>query len=207
MIRILRIFYFGLMVGLLAVPGWTGPQSSVPSSGPSGNLALKYVPLRDALPQLSKQTGIHFQVPEELQEELIPLQEGGATGSYSMDWLKDYSHIEIVDEQTGKRKIILMRSRTSHSPEISNRLEGRKTFQANKPVQSEPPPTLSREKLLKLVEGPYRNPIPTELYQDEEYRAFFSELGVRSPRGLKNRIKAKKIRREARKLLSKMEPH
>ncbi len=207
MIRILRVFYIGLAVGLLAVPGWAGSEPLVPPSAPSGNPAPEYVPLREALPQISEQTGIQFQVPEELQGELIPLQEEETPGSYSMDWLKDYSRIEIVDEQTGKRKIILMRSGASRPLEISKGPAPRQAFQANQAAQGEPPPTLSREKLLELVKGPYRSPLPMELYQDEEYRTFFSAWGVRSPRDLKNRIKAKKIRREARKLLNRLAPY
>jgi len=197
----------GLVVSLLAVPYWAGSEPAVPPPGPLANNATRYVPLREALPLLSEQTGIQFQVREELQGGMIPLQENGeAPDSYSLDWLKDYSHIEIVDEQSGKRKIILMTSGTSRSLEIPKDHAPRKTFQVNQAVQDESTHTLSREKLLKLVEGPYRSPVPTELYQDEEYRAFFSKWGVRSPSHLKNRMKAKKIRREARKLLNQMVP-
>lgn len=207
MIRILRIFYIGLAIGLLAMPDLAKSQPAVATSAPSGNPALEYVPLRDALPQLSEQTGIQFQVPEELLGEMISLQENGeAPGSYSMDWLRDYNHIEMVDEQSGKRKIILMRRGTSGSPEISKGPAFRKTIQANKPVQGEPHPTLSREKLLELAQDPYGSRIPTELYQDDEYRAFFSAWGVRSAGDLKNWRKVRRIKQEARKLLYKKKP-
>jgi len=207
MMRILRIFYIGLAVGILAMPDLAKSEPSVPPSPSEDNPAPEYVPLRDALPQISEQTGIQFQVPEELLGEMISLQENGeASGSYSMDWLRDYNHIEIVDEQSGQRKIILMRRGTSGSPEISKGPASRRTIQANKPVQGEPHPTLSREKLLELAQDPYGSRIPTEFYEDDEYRVFFSAFGVRSAEDLKNWRKVKRIKQEARKLLYKTKP-
>ena len=46
-----------------------------------------------------------------LQEELIPWRSNeDAADTPSMDWIRNFSHIDLVDEETGQRKIILMTS-------------------------------------------------------------------------------------------------
>jgi hypothetical protein len=62
---------------------------------------------------------------------------------------------------------------------------------------------LSREKALKIGGIPEHSLIRA-WEEDEEYRAFFSALGVQSPDDLKKSHTAKKVRREARKLFHQL---
>jgi hypothetical protein len=144
--RILIFLYFGLAVGLMAPSGAAVAETPVPPlSAPQADPAPRYMPLRDVLPELSEQTGIQFQVPDSLHDELIPWQEeGGKDGSPSMDWVRNFSHIDLVDEETGQRKIILLTSNSGTAP------VHRKASQIRRAVPGKPKPTLSREKALKI---------------------------------------------------------
>lgn len=45
------------------------------------------------------------------------------------------------------------------------------------------------------------------LYEDPEYQAFFTQLGVKSVAQLQNKKQAKKIRKAARRMLHEMKNH
>ena len=137
-----------------------------------------------------------------LQEELIPWRSNeDAADTPSMDWIRNFSHIDLVDEETGQRKIILLSSNSGIAPASS---ATHTRVKRPIPVPDQPKSTLSKGKLLKLIRNPSRKSLPLELYEDEEYRAFFSTLGVQSPEDLKNRKTVTKVRTAARRLLLQM---
>jgi hypothetical protein len=217
MMRILTFLYFGLAVGLMASAGAAVAESPVPPlSAPQGDPTPRYVPLRDVLPTLAEQTGIDFQVPDSLQDELIPWQEeGGEDGSPSIDWVRNFSHIDLVDEETGQRKIILLTSNSGSAP-IGQATPARiKRSVSNTRVKSPLPETLfknrfkellelklSKEKLLKL--GGVPDMKVYGLWEDEEYRDFFSSLGIKTSQDLIKLQKIQKVRTAARKILMRM---
>ena len=91
MMRILTFLCWGLAVSLMAPVGTAASEEAPdPPSGPQGDLGPRDVPLREVLPQLTEQTGIQFQVPESLQDELIPWQNNGERddASYSTGWVR-----------------------------------------------------------------------------------------------------------------------
>lgn len=211
-LRNLTLIGLGLAVGLM-VPAINAAEVEAPDppTVPQRDSAPRYVPLREVLPELSEQTGIEFQVPDSLQDELIPWTNNkDADDTPSMDWVRNFSHVDLVDEETGQRKIILL---TSNSGTAPSALATQKTARVkrsvpdtrvNPPIPNRTKPTLSKRKLRKLIRHPSRYSLPLELYEDEEYRAFFSTLGVQTPKDLKNRKKVIKIRKAARRLIVQM---
>ena len=205
--RILTFLCMGLAVSLMAPAGAAALEApdppGSPTTTPQEDSAPVYVPLREVLPQLTEQTGIQFQVPESLQDDLIPWpNHEDVDNPPSMAWIRDYSHIDLVDEETGKRKIILLTSNSGRAPVEPAVTHAR--LKRTIPVLDKLKPILSKGKLRKLIKSSPRYSLPLELYEDEEYRAFFSTFEVHSPKDLKNRKKVTKIRTAARKLLLQM---
>ena len=218
-----RLWETGLVIGMLALPGWVwcgSPAAPVPQPQldrlkptqlhSTVSPIQKWLPLGEVIQKYSKETGIRVRLSQKLQAngEII-------NRLYSVmdrSWLDDFSRIEIFNEDTEKKEILLL---TSHPGKASARLN--LTSRAAKGAGGKTPsrPTastrnsfpigngdsISRTKLLKLIKGSYRSPLPVELYEDQEYHAFFAQFGVQTAEDLQNRNKAKKIRRAARRLL------
>lgn len=166
----------------------------------------------------SEITGIQVRISEELHKDGEIFIQRYAVKDHS--WLKDFSRIEIFNEHTGKNEIILLKSHPWESPEEPNLETATTRIQTKTRLSPTPAPSrfpriksfanvgkdlsLSREKLQKLIKGPYRSPLPVGLYEDPEYQAFFTQLGVKSVAQLQNKKQAKKIRKAARRMLHQM---
>jgi len=236
MIPLGRLLCFGMILGGLCFPveGWSGPSShihtpespvnppAIPQAGSAENALIgpatanppepaetQWLPLREIIQQYSETTGNQVRIKDdETFDQLYSVNDPS--------WLEDFSRIEILNEQTGKKEIILLGRVEGRPPVTSNRtnktarihpkttLSREKLHRTNKTARIHPETTLSREKLQELVKGSRRSPLPVNLYEDPEYRRFFAQFGVTAPRDLRNWRYANKIRQAAARRLLKM---
>jgi len=111
-----RWLCFSLILGGLCFPvgAWGGPSSHIhtpeslmspPSpqaASPSETVAeTQWVPLREIIQQYSETTGNQVRIKDnETFDQLYSVNDPS--------WLEDFSRIEILNEQTGKKEIILL---------------------------------------------------------------------------------------------------
>jgi len=175
-----------------------------------------YLPLREVIREFSKRTGIRIKLSQELQDDGEALKKLYA--SQNDTWLEEFSRVEYDNEQTGKKEIILLKSRYYDASTIPDSAP-RRLPKARAPaprVESSPQPGfqgaaqadpdveenedgLPREKLFKLMRFPFKGPFSDEWFEDEDYRQFLEQLQIHSPEAFKNRRTVMKIRNEARK--------
>lgn len=230
MIPLGRLLCSGMILGWLCFPAgaWGGPSSHIhtpespvnpPAILPAGSAEnvligpetatppepaeTQWLPLREIIQQYSEATGNQVRIKDdETFDQLYSVNDPS--------WLEDFSRIEILNEQTGKKEIILLGRAGGRPPAKSSRINKTarihptKSNRINKTARIHPETTLSREKLQKLIKGAMRSPLPVNLYEDPEYRKFFAQLGVTAPRDLKNGRYTSKIRRVAHRLLNRM---
>jgi hypothetical protein len=67
-----------------------------------------------------------------------------------------------------------------------------------------PTTKLSQEQLQALIRGAYRSPLPEKLWDDPEYQEFLMTQGITSQEDMKDRNKAKNVRKNVRRLLWKL---
>lgn len=189
---------------------WPSPAASQPES------STRYAPLGQVLPRATQESGVQFQVPDPMLKEQVPVRESGPNRNLNLEpVLDEFSRIELFGDDSELKKVILMNRNTgarsqaptvTSAPSIPNRAKHtRRSAPAQKsvtrPSQALPTTDLSKEQLQTLIRGAYRSPLPENLWDNPEYREFLAGQGITSREEMKDRNKAKNVRKTVRRLL------
>ena len=219
----------------MLVPGPTQVGAEVPAKKPHASLKVAekhsqgiFLPLQELIHRYSSETGNQIRLSQLLRADKEALKQLYSSRDHS--GLEDFSRMETIDSRTGKKTIILFKSHTedlgstqkigsrlSSSTQIIRKLPTEPSaaqgtaimtgslLQDGSQLTSEFSQNLSREKLLRLIKGPYRAPLSVAFFEDPDYRTFFAKLGITTPQELRKRKVAKTIRKEARKRLHQIQ--
>jgi len=179
-----------------------------------------YLPLREVIRRYSGRTGINIKFSQGLRDDEQVLSK--LYSSQDDAWLEDFSRVEYDNQQTGKKEIILLKSRYYDASKIPDPIAPK----PGKPPQRVNPRTsprvgsrnaddadedrvkndirLSREKLFKLMRFPFKGPFTDEWFEDADFRRFMDQLQIRSTQEFEDRRVVMKIRNEARKQFRKL---
>jgi hypothetical protein len=129
--------------------------------------------------------------------------------------LDEFSRIELFGDDSKLRKVIILNRNTgsqSQAPTVTPTPSGNPKKRVSRSV-STPKPTarsatiplpetnLSKEQLQTLIRGAYRSPLPEKLWDDPEYQEFLMSQGITSREEMKDRNKAKNVRKTVRRML------
>ena len=188
------------------VPG--GMPRTAPPPDPPDGVSIRYAPLGQILPRATQESGVQFEVPQAIYQEPVPVKESGPDRNLDLGpVLDEFSRIELYEGDSELKKVILLNRNQGGSSQAplsapSNRSALNKPRPSTRPAPQPLPATnLSREQLQKLVRGSYRSPLSEELWDDPEYQEFLIGQGILSREEMKDRDKAKKLRRTLRRLL------
>jgi len=153
-------------------------------------------------------------------KEQVPVRESGPEQNLNLEAVLDeFSRIELFGDDSELKKVILMNRNTgaqSQAPAVTstpsqNPRKPARTAPAQEPVtrptptpQSLPTTKLNQAQLQTLIRGAYRSPLPENLWDDPEYREFLAGQGITSREEMKDRNKAKNVRKNVRRLLWKL---
>jgi len=203
----------------ITLPGPAPKQTPKKAFQPSG--ATQYAPLQQVLPRMTRESGIQIKTtdPTTLKEE-VPVNETGPDRNMDMDPVLDgFSRIELFGDDSELKKVILMNRNEGASSQAPTGLAPPIFTPANPNVLSSSPSPipsprsipqskaamkLSQEQLQALIRGAYRSPLPENLWDDPEYQEFLMEQGITSREDMKDRNKAKSVRKNVRRLLWKL---
>jgi hypothetical protein len=152
-----------------------------------------------------------------LREE-VPLRESGPNRNLNLEpVLEEFSRIELFGDDSELKKVIILNRNTSSQsqaptgtiPSIRKQVRpptrgtaGSSKKQATRPAPAPLPTTaLSKEQLQALIRGAYRSPLPENLWDDPDYQEFLVGQGISSREEMKDRNKAKNVRKTVRRLL------
>ena len=178
-----------------------------------------YLPLREVIRRFTGRTGVQIKLSQELRDDQETLKKLYASRDDA--WLEEFSRVEYDNQQTGKKEIILLKSRYYDASTIPDPTPPPRSRNRTPRVDRRPSPPqadsqnanqdsektvdgLSREKLFKLMRFPFRGPFSNEWFEDEDYRNFLAQLQIDSPKAFEDRRVVMKIRNEARKQFRKM---
>ncbi len=188
------------------------PQRAPNASSPPDSFT-RYAPLGQVLPRATQESGVQFQAADPMLKEEVPVSESGPHRNLNLELVLDeFSRIELYGDDSELQKVILLNRNTgarSQAPTASTRSIRkpvkpalRKSItRSQSPSPSLPTTKLSSEQLQTLIRGAYRSPLPEKLWDDPEYREFLVGQGVSSREEMKDRNKAKNIRKTVRRLL------
>ncbi len=186
----------------------------MPRPNPTGS--TRYAPLGQILPRATQESGVQFQAPDPMLKEEVPVSESGPERSLDLEpVLDEFSRIELYGDDSELQKVILLNRNNgdpSQAPAVTPtpprnpRNPAARSVPNQKPAtrpvpQSLPTTQLSKEQLQTLIRGAYRSPLPENFWDDPEYREFLVEQGISSREEMKDRNKAKNVRKTARRLL------
>lgn len=192
------------------------PVPTIPNTAPASDRSTQYVPLGQVLPRATQESGIQFQAPDPMLKEEVPVKESGPNRNLNLEpVLDEFSRIELFGDDSELRKVIILNRNTgaqsqsptaaTSSPRKQSKPGVRSTPVPNRNPRNVSPPlpatNLSKEQLQKLIRGAYRSPLPENLWDDPEYREFFVGQGIQSREEMKDRNKAKNVRKTVRRLL------
>lgn len=192
-----------------------GSASQRAAASPSDRLTY-YVPLAQVLPRAIQESGIQFQTSDPILKEEVPVSESGPERNLNLERVLDeFSRIELFGDDSKLQKVILLNRNegaSSQAPTVTApplRNPGKpvpRSTPATKPVPrstSQPLPAtkLSSEQLQALIRGSYRSPLPEDLWDDPKYREFLEKQGITSQEEMRDRNKAKNVRKTVRRLL------
>jgi hypothetical protein len=200
-----------LFWGLLFVFPWVLPASGKSSNGVATtsdgvSIRVKQIPLRDLLRSIESESGIRFQINESLFKDSVTADIQADTWTEAvLDLLEDINRIELWQDDDhlasvrllGNKEWASVTSSTSNSSSTANTQSNSSANSGSTGNQI----TLSKEQLQILSKGPYRSPLPENLYHEAAYREFLGKYGINAQEDLKDRRKAMRVRREARKQL------
>ena len=195
----------------------SGPVFRAPnSSPPPEDSPTRYVPLGQVLPRATQETGVEFQALDPLLMEEVPASESGPNRELNMEpVLDEFSRIELFGDDSKLRKVIILNRNTgsqSQAPTVTPTPSGNPKKRVSRSV-STPKPTarsatiplpetnLSKKQLQTLIRGAYRSPLPEKLWDDPEYQEFLMSQGITSREEMKDRNKAKNVRKTVRRML------
>ena len=194
-------------------PGYAGAQ-------PEGS--TQYAPLGQVLPRATQETGVQFQGAESMLKEQVQVSESGPKQNLDLETaLEGFSRIELYGDDSELKKVILMNRNegassqsptATASPRQSRKKPGARSTRASpaqKPVarltsQTLPNTKLTQKQLKTLIRGAYRSPLPEELWDSYEYQEFLVGQGITSREDMKDKNKAKNVRKTVRRLLWKL---
>jgi hypothetical protein len=181
-----------------------------------------YLPLREVIRRYSGRTGVQIKFSQGLRDDEQILNQ--LFNSQDDAWLEDFSRVEYDNQHTGKKEIILLKSRYYDASKIPDP----PTPKPGNPARRVKPQTsprakvqvdvdedveearvsadlrLSREKLFKLMRFPFKGPFTDEWFEDDDFRKFMDQLQIRSTQAFEDRRVVMKIRNEARKQFRKL---
>ncbi len=205
-----------LFWGLLFVFPWVLPASGKSSSGVATtsdgvSIRVKQIPLRDLLRSIESESGIRFQINESLFKDSVTADIQADTWTEAvLDLLEDINRIELWQDDDhlasvrllGNKEWASVTSSATNSPtsNAGSTANSQTSSSANSGLTGNQI-TLSKEQLQILSKGPYRSPLPENLYHEAAYRQFLGKYGINTQEDLKDRRKAMRVRREARKQL------
>lgn len=193
-------------------------QAPDPNAASQPESSTRYVPLGQILPRATQESGVQFQAPDPMLREEVPVRESGPNRNLNLEpVLDEFSRIELFGDDSELKKVILMNRNTgaqSQAPAVTSapprnpRNPAGRSTTPQKPVtrptstpQSLPTTKLSKEQLQTLIRGAYRSPLPEKLWDDSAYREFLAGQGITSREEMKDRNKAKNVRKTVRRLL------
>ena len=145
-------------------------------------------------------------------KEQVPVYESGPEGSLDLEPVLDgYSRIELFGDDSELKKVILMNRNTgaaSQAPTVTPQPARNPTRPSDQSATAALPTSqnlantkLTQAQLQTLIRGAYRSPLPDNLWDDSEYQEFLMGLGITSREEMKDRNKAKNVRKTVRRLL------
>jgi hypothetical protein len=199
------------LIGML----WPSHAASQPEN------TTRYAPLGQVLPRATQESGVQFQTPNPMLKEEVPVRETGPNRNLNLEpVLDEFSRIELFGDDSELKKVIIMNRNTgasSQAPAVTptpprnprnsavRSAPNRKSAGRPTPTpQSLPTTNLSKEQLQTLIRGAYRSPLPENLWDDPAYREFLAGQGITSQEEMKDRNKAKNVRKNERRMLWKL---
>jgi len=196
----------------------SNPVPSTPNVAPPEDYTKQYVPLGQVLPRATQESGVQFQAPDPLLTEEVPVKKSGPGQNLNMEpVLDEFSRIKLFGDDSELQKVIILNRNTnsqtqaptaaitSTRKQVSSRARGTRVPSqkpATRPVTPPLPVTkLTKEQLQKLIRGAYRSALPEKLWDDPDYQEFLVGQGVSSREEMKDRNKAKNVRKTVRRLL------
>jgi hypothetical protein len=210
-------FWAFLFVFLWVMPASGKSANGVDTTSDGVSIRVKQVPLRDLLRSIESESGIHFQINESLLNNSVNADIQADTWTEAvLDLLEDINRIELWQDDDTLASVRLLGNKEwsdgtslSTNSNSSNTMRGSISESNSSEYSSSGKQiTLSKDQLQILSKGPYRSPLPENLYHEAAYRNFLGKYGINSQEDLNDRRKAMRVRREARKqlrLISKQE--
>ena len=199
-----KIIYVCGLIGM----GWPDPAASQPEN------PTRYVPLEQVLPRATQESGVQFQAPDPMLKEQVPIHESGPDRNLNLEpVLDEFSRIELFGDDSELKKVILMNRNegaksqapavTLTPPQNPRQPAGRSIPNQipARPAQSLPDTDLTQAQLQTLIRGAYRSPLPENYWDEPEYQEFLIGQGITSREEMKDRNKAKNVRKTVRRLL------
>ena len=177
--------------------------------------STRYAPLRHVLPRATQESGVQFQATDPMLKEQVPVYESGPEGSLDLEPVLDgYSRIELFGEDSELKKVILMNRNTgaaTQAPKVTPQPVRNPTRPSDRSATAALPTSqnlantkLTQAQLQTLIRGAYRSPLPDNLWDDFEYQEFLVGQGITSREDMKDKNKAKNVRKTVRRLLWKL---
>lgn len=200
---------FALLLASAFINSETRAAPGVTSSPEGVSIRVQQVPLRDLLLSIESESGIRFLVDESLFEESVSADIQAPTWTDAvLDLLDDINRIELWNDDDTLASVRLIGNKDWGAAPVqtSKATTGRRnTGVRSKPSSNQSTSsvniTLTEGQLRELAKGPYRSPLPEKFYRDSAYRDFLGKYGINSLEDMKERKKAMRVRREARKQL------
>jgi len=205
-----------LFWGLMLVFPWVLPVSGKSADGVATtsdgvSIRVNQIPLRDLLRSIESESGIRFQINESLIKDSVTADIQADTWTEAViALLEDINRIELWEDDDHLASVRLLGNKewssvtSSPTNSSSSNIQRTSNTSRNSSATSGSASnqiTLSKEQLQILSKGPYRSPLPENLYHEAAYRDFLGKYGINSQEDLKDRRKAMRVRREARKQL------
>ncbi len=155
--------------------------------------------LGEVLQSIEGKTGIRFHVSPSVINDRITLNLNAPDWQTAMKLLLEpYGRAELWNPRLDLTEIhVLSRADDSAVPQKQRKASASTSG-------TTPPPILTREQLGKLVKGPLRTPLPLNLFDDPEIRAFLNYYDIHSREDMKDIKKARSVRIKARRIMLQM---
>ena len=196
------------------------PIPRAPITATPSDTSKRYAPLGQVLPRATRESGIQFQAPDPVLKEEVPVNESGPERNLNLEpVLDEFSRIELFGDDSELKKVIILNRNTgsqSQAPSVTSppgkspRTRSPRSVPEPAPKRvpqarpSLPTTNLTKEQLQELIRGAYRSALPDNLWDDPDYREFLTAQGITSREEMKDRNKAKNIRKTVRRLLWQM---
>ena len=198
------------------------PVPNAPNTSEPPVRFKQYVPLGQVLPRATQESGVQFQATDPMLKEEVPVSASGPNRNLDLEpVLDEFSRIELFGEDSELKKVIILNRNTGAQSQApittipsSTRKKVRPPTRGTSARSQKPPgllvptslPTtsLSKEQLQALIRGAYRSPLPDNLWDDPGYREFLVGQGIASREEMKDRNKAKNVRKTVRRMLWKL---